>query len=117
MAIQTKILLMIHYNFGEILLLNFPYSEGTGDSKRPVLVLAQTDEKDMVLSKITSTGQRTIYDIVIIDWKEVGLLFPSVLRVDKLATLSRLRVIKKLGDLGSDYNSVIKDKIKELFSV
>ncbi|GMT49769.1 MAG: hypothetical protein IEMM0008_1308 [bacterium] len=108
---------MIHYNFGEILLLTFPYSEGTGDSKRPVLVLAQTDEKDIVLSKITSTGQRTLYDIVITDWKEAGLLFPSVIRVDKLATLSKLRVIKKLGDLGSNYHSVIKDRIKQLFSV
>ena len=108
---------MTDYNFGEILLLKFPYSEGTGASKRPVVVLAQTEVKDIVVSKVTSTEQRSKYDIVIDDWKKVGLLFPSVIRVDKLATFSKFRVIKKIGTLSSSYNSIIKDKIKQLFNI
>ena len=36
---------MTNYNFGEILLLKFPYSEGREETKRPVVVLAQTDVK------------------------------------------------------------------------
>ena len=107
---------MTDYNFGEIL-LKFPYSEGVGESKRPVVVLAQTDVKDIVVSKVTSADQRGKYDIVIDDWQKVGLLFPSVIRLDKLATLSKSRIIKKLGTLGSSYNSTIKTKIKQLFDI
>ncbi|MFV1976062.1 MAG: type II toxin-antitoxin system PemK/MazF family toxin [Candidatus Scalindua sp.] len=108
---------MTNYNFGEIVLLKFPHSEGKGVSKRPVVVLAQVDVKDIVVSKVTSTEQRGSYDIVINDWEKIGLLFPSVIRVDKLATLSKDRVIKKIGTLSEYYNSIIKDKIKQLFHV
>lgn len=108
---------MTNYNFGELLLLRFPHSEGKGVSKRPVVVLAQVDLKDIVVSKVTSTEQRGSYDIVINDWENVGLIFPSVIRVDKLATLSEDRVIKKLGILSGYYDSIIKNKIKELFHI
>ena len=56
---------MTNYNFGEILLLKFPHSEGTGESKRPVILLAETDIEDIVVSKVTSAEQRSNYDIII----------------------------------------------------
>lgn len=108
---------MTNYSFGDILLLKFPYSEGAGESKRPVVVLAQTDANDIVVSKVTCTEQRDKYDIAINDWEKVGLLFPSVIRVDKLATLSKFRVIKKIGTLNTSYVSIIKTKIKQLFQI
>ena len=108
---------MTNYNFGEILLLKFPYSEGVGETKRPVVVLAQTDVKDVVIAKVTSMGQRGKYDIAIDDWKNVGLLFSSVIRIDKLATLSKHRVIKKLGSLDNSYKFKIISKIKQLFKI
>lgn len=108
---------MTGFSFGEILLLKFPYSEGTGESKRPVLVLAQTDSQDIVVSKITSNKPRGSFDIKINDWKKVGLLFPSAIRVDKLATLSKGRVIKRLGTINITFNSKIKEKIKKVFKI
>ena len=108
---------MTSYSFGDILLLKFPYSEGEGESKRPVVVLAQIDISDIVVSKVTCTGQRGKYDIAINDWEKVGLLFPSVIRVDKLATLSKFRVIKKIGTLSTSCVSIIKTKIKQLFQI
>ncbi len=108
---------MINYNSGDIILLRFPHSEGTEESRRPALILAQTDDLDIIVAKITSSEKRSDYDIVINDWKETGLLFPSVIRMDKIATLSRSRVLKKLGRLNLVYESMIKDKIKQLFSI
>ena len=108
---------MIDYNLGEILLLRFPYSEGNKEAKRPIVLLAETDKKDIVVSKITSVSQRSEYDVAVEDWKKAGLLFPSVIRVDKLATLSKHRVVKKLGILNKSYHSLIKDKIKQLFNI
>ncbi len=108
---------MTNYNFGEILLLKFPYAEGVGESKRPIVVLAQTDLKDIIVSKVTSAEQRSKYDIAIEDWQKAGLLFPSVIRIDKLATLSKSRVIKKIGELNSSYHPTIKSAIKQLFNL
>ena len=108
---------MTDYNFGEILLLKFPHSEGNKETKRPVVLLAETDAKDIVVSKITSVDQRGKYDIVVEDWQKANLLFPSVIRVDKLASLSKYRVIRKLGVLDESYHSLIKDKIKQLFGI
>ncbi len=108
---------MTNYKHGDILLLNFPYSEGNRKAKRPVLVLAQTDKEDIVVSKITTAGQRGNYDIIINDWNKVGLLYPSVIRIDKLATLSKSRVIKKLGCLSDSCSPKVKLKLKKLFNL
>ena len=108
---------MTNYNFGEILLLKFPHSEGNKETKRPVLLLAETDKEDIVVSKVTSADQRSKYDISIDDWQKVGLLLPSVIRIDKLASLSKSRFIKKLGTLDNRYHARIKDKIKQLFNI
>ncbi|MGR3319686.1 MAG: type II toxin-antitoxin system PemK/MazF family toxin [Candidatus Anammoxibacter sp.] len=108
---------MTNYNLGEILLLKFPYSEGIGETKRPVVVLAQADVKDIVVAKVTSMEQRSKYDIAIDNWKNVGLLFSSVIRIDKIATLSKHRVIRKLGTLDSSCQSKITSKIKQLFKI
>lgn len=116
-AILKKIYPMTNYKFGEILLLLFPYSEGIGETKRPVILLAVSDKEDIIVSKVTSSEKRGKYDIIINNWKEVGLLFPSVIRVDKIATLSRSRIYKKLGILDSSYYSLIKNKIKQLFKI
>ena len=108
---------MTNYNFGEILLLKFPYSDGKGEAKRPVVVLAQTDAKDIVAAKVTSMEQRGRYDIAIDDWRNVGLLYPSVVRIDKLATLSKQGVTRKLGVLDDSYKPIIISKIKQLFKI
>ncbi|MBU0567112.1 type II toxin-antitoxin system PemK/MazF family toxin [bacterium] len=108
---------MTNYNFGNILLLEFPYAEGHGISKRPVLVLADIDKKDIVVAKITGVQERGHFDIPINNWKEVGLLFPSVIRTDKLATLSKSRIIRKFGTLDISYHSKIRAKLKSLFGI
>ena len=51
---------MTDYNFGEVLLLRFPYSDGNKEAKRPVVLLAKTDMKDIVVSKVTSVTKRQI---------------------------------------------------------
>jgi len=108
---------MTDYSFGEILLLRFPYSEGVGEARRPAVVLAQTDIEDIVVSKVTSVEQRGKYDIVIEDWQRAGLILPSVVRIDKLATLSKSRVIRRLGQLHNSYHPMLKANLKELFNI
>ena len=103
---------MTDYNFGEVLLLRFPYSDGNEEAKRPVVLLAETDMKDIVVSKVTSVEQKGKYDIAIDDWQKAGLLFPSVIRVDKLATLSKHKIIRNLGILDESLKSMVRFILK-----
>lgn len=108
---------MTGYKLGDILILEFPHSEGHKVSKRPVLVLADIDEEDIIVAKVTSSKERTPFDIPVNDWESAGLLLPSVIRMDKLATLSKSRIIRKLGALNTSYHPKIKVLLKKLFAL
>lgn len=71
-------------SFGEIYLLRFPFSEGTKYKKRPILVILDTGDNDMVVCRITSKTYQTEFDFKIEDWKACGLKLPSVIRCIKL---------------------------------
>lgn len=104
------------YELGDILLLNaFPYSSLGAVKKRPALVLADTGDEDFLLCRITSEAGRDLYDLEIDDWKEVGLLLPSTIRLSKIATLTKRLVLKKLGRLGSPERRRVRSTLKKLF--
>ena len=84
------------YQGGEIVLLSFPFTDATGARRRPALVLLDTGDADIVVTRITSQPLRTPFDIDIIEWQQVGLLLPSVVRLDKMATLEKLLVERRL---------------------
>ena len=87
------------YQAGEMVLLSFPFSDATGARRRPALVLLDTGDEDMVVARITSQTLRTSFDVEIMEWQQVGLLLPSVVRLDKVATLEKNLVERRLGRL------------------
>ena len=56
------------YLFGEVLIINFPLSDGIGSKRRPVLVIKDTSDNDILIAKITSQSHNTEFDIIINDW-------------------------------------------------
>lgn len=74
------------YYFGDILIINFPFSEGQGSKRRPVMVIKDTNDKDILIAKVTSQQYNTEYDVTIQNWKQAGLLSSSVIRVHKIQT-------------------------------
>jgi len=104
------------YNSGEILLLNYPYTSYQEGKKRPALVLLDTGDEDIILARITSQKLQSPYDLEIEEWKQAKLLLPSIVRVDKLATLEKKLVERRLGKLSSrDWNKV-KLLLQKMFS-
>lgn len=89
---------MTTYSAGDILLIAFPFSDG-GTKRRPALVLVDTDDADVILARVTSAQAQTSFDIVLHDWQAAGLLLPSVVRVDKIATIEKSLVERRLGHL------------------
>jgi PemK-like, MazF-like toxin of type II toxin-antitoxin system len=80
---------MKHYSAGEVLLLSFPFTDVTGAKRRPALVLLDLGD-DIVVARVTSQLTQTNYDVELTDWQREGLLFPSIVRIHKLATLENI---------------------------
>lgn len=89
---------MTVYSRGDVVLVGFVFSDESGRKVRPAVVISSTAyhraRQEAVVSAITSNVRRRLFgDHLIANWKEAGLLFPSVatgiLRTIKLAMIER----------------------------
>ncbi len=74
-------------DFGDIVLLKFPFTDTKTFKKRPALIINDLNDGDIIVCRITSKIYKTSFDVCLDDWKQSGLKLPSVIRVHKLATL------------------------------
>ncbi len=87
------------YSFGDILIINFPFTHGQGSKRRPVMVIKDTRDNDILIAKVTSQLSNTEFDITLQDWKQAGLLSPSVIRIHKIQTLHTSLIFGQIGRL------------------
>ena len=95
-------------NRGDVVIIDFPYSDGTGSKVRPSLVV-QADtlnpiRDDVILAIITSMSSgRPDMEILIEVTEEPGsgLRFDSYLQCDTLMTLDRSLVLGVIGSLSA----------------
>ena len=105
---------MAFHSFGEIVLINFPFTDGRGAKKRPALSLLDSRDGDILVARITSHKYRTKYDIDVTHWQNSGLLKPSVVRIHKLATLNTTNIDRTLGKLNTKDQKKVKSIFKRL---
>jgi len=80
---------------GDVYLGPFLYSDLAGSKRRPVCVVsapAYNAGPDVVVAMVSSGGRLTsprIGDVVVGDWREDGLLQPSVVRAGRLQVLEK----------------------------
>lgn len=92
------------YNFGEIILVPFPFTDQTSSKKRPAVVVStnayNSDRPDVILMAVTSQMRHLgkTGEAVVEDWQEAGLLKPSLIK-PILTTIDKSLVLKKLGRL------------------
>jgi mRNA interferase MazF len=89
------------YSFGDVLIINFPFTDGQGSKRRPVMVLKDTNDTDILIAKITSQLYNTEFDIRLADWKQAGLISPSVVRIHEIQTLHTSLIFGHIGRLTS----------------
>jgi mRNA interferase MazF len=99
-------------NFGDVVLLKFPFSDGKTYKRRPALVINAFEDDDIIVCRITSQIYKTINDIFIDDWKKSGLKLPSVIRVHKIATLEKNLVEIIMGRI----DNPTKEKVHTIIS-
>ena len=101
----------------EIVLVKFPFSDLESSKKRPALVLNVTnvssDIQLVTIAMITSRteGIKLSGDFKVKKWDEAGLLYPSLIRLSKIATVESSLIDKSLGKL----NLVDIRSIKKIF--
>lgn len=105
---------MSKLKFGQIVLLNFPFTDTIRKKKRPALVLNDFDDGDILVCRITSRIYTTAFDIPISDWENVGLKLSSVIRVHKLATLQKSMVESILEEINKKTQHHITQLISKI---
>lgn len=109
------------YEQGDILLIPIPYTDLTTSKQRPVLVLSNNrynqNSRDFHVAAITSQLKNLDYSVVIdtSDLAEGELRMTSVIRADKLYTLSKRIVKRKFGRVNENVMNNVIEKINGLF--
>ena len=93
------------FAFGSIVLARFPFTDLSGEKRRPALVVSRDNERrpDLVVCFITSVPRRGPDLAPLAATAGTGLKVLSVVRFDKLATLDRSVITGKLGDAPADW--------------
>jgi mRNA interferase MazF len=100
--------------FGDIVLLKFPFTDGTTFKRRPALIINDFDDGDIIVCRITSQIYKTKYDIYVDDWEKSGLKLPSVIRVNKIATLQKDLVEFIMGKIEKPTKEEVRKIISKL---
>lgn len=94
---------MTNYEFGEVVLVDFPQSGRVQRKKRPALIVLDIGDADVVLAPITTRERLGHGDYKLRDWQLSGLLRESWLRLAKIACLEKDDINRRLGRL-TDYD-------------
>jgi len=92
------------FDFGDLILVPFPFTDQTTTKKRPAVVVSSSEYQrrrpDIVLMALTSQARPSpLYgDLPISEWQAAGLLKASVVK-PVLATIHKRLVLKRLGKL------------------
>ena len=101
---------------GDIVLLEFPFTDAVGGSRCPALVLIDAGDNDVVTARITRQPRRDQFDIGVIDLGSAGLRYPSVARTHKLTTTSKSLIERKLGALSEADWGRVRGSIMRLWA-
>jgi len=113
---------MMH-NQGDILLIPIPFSDLKTHKKRPVLVLSNSgynrNNQDVLVAAITSNLEQKEYTITITsaDLDEGDLKYKSVIRADKIYSLSQAIVLKKFGAVKKEVMQLTNSEVNRLISI
>lgn len=110
------------YEFGDIVLVPFPFTDQTAKKRRPAVVVSSVayhrEHLDLILMALTSQTRpsTSVGEVTIVHWKQAGLLKPSVLK-PVLTTLEKGLVLRKLGRLHSQDRTALLKALKQILGV
>jgi mRNA interferase MazF len=105
----------------KIVLIPFPFTDLTATKLRPALILYE-GEQDVVAAFISSRTEKPKATDIIInekhpEFKQTGLKLASVIKLDKVATISKTLIVGEIGEVGTKIKKAINRKIAELYTL
>jgi mRNA interferase MazF len=106
-------------NFGDVVLVGFPFTNLQAIKQRPAVVISgtayQENRADVILMAITSQIREplTFGECLLQDWQQAGLLKPSVLK-PLIATLERTQILRKLGQLSINDQKALREVLQTI---
>lgn len=112
---------------GEIVLVDFPFSDATESKVRPALVVLDDAFRKLdhtLLAIISSSRARftgdpsqLVIDPTHPDWPRSGLRTPSVIQCEFLAAVHKSLILRKLGDLSPQTMQQVNDCLKAALGI
>ena len=98
---------------GEVIVIDFPYSDLKNFKRRPVLILKVPKGEDLIVSQITGSSYEKSMEISLNekDFKRGGLKRESFIRIDKIASIEKSLIKYKVGSLKSEKFEEVINKI------
>lgn len=101
------------YVKGEVVVLDFPYSDLIHFKKRPALIIKVPKGQDVIVCQITGDSYEKSVEITLekIDFQEGNLNRKSYLRLDKIFSVEKSSIKYKIGSLKHEKFNEILEKI------
>ena len=86
---------------GDIIVLEFPFSDLKSYKRRPSLIIKVPEGEDVIICQITAESQKKNVEIPIKnnEFANGGLKRDSYVRIDKITTIKKTRIKYKIGSL------------------
>lgn len=107
------------YNFGDVVLVVFPFTDQQGSKQRPAVVVSsaayQQVRPDVILMAITSQLRASLGfgEALVNDWQGAGLLKQSVFK-PIVFTAEKTLIRKTLGTLRADDQKILRTVIETI---
>lgn len=104
------------YEFGDIVLVPFPFTHQAASKKRPAVVVSNRTydrtKPDIVVMAVTSQLRPSpaLGEVWVKNWQAAGLLKPSAVKA-VFATLEQSLVIRKLGAFAADDQAALRKAV------
>ena len=105
------------YNFGDVVLVPFPFTDQSGAKKRPAVIVSSdaynAARPDLVLMAITgqARGTTNVGETQVIEWQKAGLLKASFIK-PILTTIEKKLVLNKLGRLDQQDRDELQNSLR-----
>ena len=105
---------MTPFEFGDVILIRFPFTNQNDAKQRPAVVVSNRTYNetmpDVIAMAITSVMDAQSVEVV--DWKEAGLLRPSVFK-PIFATFEQTLIRRRLGALSERDRAALRTVIRD----
>jgi len=111
----------------DVILISFPFTDLSGQKVRPALIVGRPSGDDVIVafigSRVGSAALQPIHQAEHLlepadpEFASTGLKAPSVIRANKLATLHRRIVRRRLGHIGPRTESGVASCLRHVFGL